>query len=169
MMKKICCTAMLSYLFVYSFSQTNFKIENNQLIIPDSLQIVFETGSANLLPQSKGAIDYVASFLINKTYISTLRIEVHLAKQSNEAFTQKLTEERALAVSKALATLVDCKRLIAVGFGSTKPIATNTTMEDRLKNNRTSFYIASLRGRAIGGMPIDGGGFVAGDVCNDIK
>lgn len=60
----------------------------------------------------------------------------------------------------------DCKRLIAVGFGSTKPVADNNTAEGKAANRRVSFINAALRSRPIGGMPVDGGGKVAGDICN---
>jgi OOP family OmpA-OmpF porin len=163
--KRLYFTLILFCNIAFGFSQTTYKIENNQLIIPDSLPIVFETGTSNLLPQSKGAINYVASFLISKTYISTLRIESHLANNGKENFLQKLTDQRALVIAKELAKLIDCKRLIAVGFGSTKPIANNSSFEERLKNNRSSFHIAALRSKAIGGMPLDGGGNIAGEPC----
>ena len=163
--KRLFFTLILFCNIAFGFSQAAYKIENNQLIIPDSLAIVFETGTSTLLPQSKGAITYVASFLNSKTYISTLRVESHLANNGKEAFLQNLTEQRALAIAKELAKLVDCKRLIAVGFGSTKPIANNSSFEERLKNNRISFHIAGLRSKAIGGMPLDGGGNIAGEIC----
>jgi hypothetical protein len=35
----------------------------------------------------------------------------------------------------------------------------------RTLNRRISFFNAGLRGRAIGGMPLDGGGQLAGDPC----
>jgi OOP family OmpA-OmpF porin len=53
-----------------------------------------------------------------------------------------------------------------VGFGGSKPVASNTTPEGRGQNRRVAFINAALRGRAIGGMPLDGGGKVAsGDLC----
>ena len=61
---------------------------------------------------------------------------------------------------------VDCKRLVAVGFGNTKPVADNSTPDGKARNSRVSFFNAALRDRLIGGMPADGGGKVAGDACN---
>jgi len=60
---------------------------------------------------------------------------------------------------------VDCKRLSAVGFGGTKPIAANDTPDGKAANQRVCFINAALRGHAIGGTPLDGGGKVAGDTC----
>ena len=60
---------------------------------------------------------------------------------------------------------VDCKRLVPVGFGGTKPKADNATPEGKAQNRRISFFNAALKGRAIGGMPLDAGGQIAGDAC----
>jgi OOP family OmpA-OmpF porin len=74
---------------------------------------------------------------------------------------QARSEARALAVAKALVKAgVDCKRVLPVGFGASKP-----AFEDASKNTRMVFENAALRGHAIGGMPVDGGGKVAGDPC----
>jgi OOP family OmpA-OmpF porin len=142
----------------------SFKIENNQLVVPDP--IVFETGTAKIKPESESALNHVKTYLETKTFISLLRIEGHTDNQGNKEKNQKLSEQRALAIAKWLINKgIDCKRLVAVGFGDTKPIAENATPEGRNQNRRTVFVNAALRGRSIGGMPTDGGGKVAGDSC----
>lgn len=139
-------------------------IKDNQLVLKDA--VAFETGSDRIAAQSDGPLDQVREFLVEKTYVSTLRIEVHSDSTGAAAFNQQLSEKRAIAVARWLvAHNIDCKRLIAVGFGDTKPIADNKTPEGRAQNRRTVFAIAGLRGRAIGGMPLDGGGKLAGDAC----
>ena len=96
-----------------------------------------------------------------------MRIESHTDTDGSAAKNQALSEKRAMAVARALvAKGVDCKRLIAVGFGGEKPAAPNDTPENKAQNRRTLFINAALRGRPIGGMPVDGGGKVAGDVCH---
>ena len=95
-----------------------------------------------------------------------MRVEGHSDNSGNESDMQKLTEERALSVCRWLVTNgIDCKRLIAVGFGSTKPVESNSTPSGKAANRRMVFALAALRGRLIGGMPADGGGMTAGDVC----
>lgn len=124
--------------------------------------VLFETGKAVVKPESAAVLAEVQKFLEEKSYVSTLRIEVHSDADGDQA----LTEQRALAIAKALvARGVDCKRLLATGFGATKPIADNSTPAGKAENRRTTFVIAALRGKAIGGMPADGGGKVAGDAC----
>ncbi len=141
-----------------------YKLEGNEVKMDK--QILFETGSDKLKPESTAALEIIKQYFTDKSYISTLRVECHMDNNGNAAASQTLTEKRALAVCKKLVEMgVDCKRLIAVGFGSTKPIAVNDTPEGRAQNNRVSFFNAALRGHLIGGMPADGGGKTAGDVC----
>lgn len=59
-------------------------------------------------------------------------MEEHTDNSAPESSNQKLSEQRALAVCKWLVENgIDCKRLIAVGFGSTKPVASNDTPIDK--------------------------------------
>lgn len=145
-------------------AQQRFTIENNQLKLPSP--IVFETGSDKLKPDSDAALAHVAAYLAEKTYISLMRVENHSDSSGAPQANQQLSEKRALAVGRWLIGHgVDCKRLIAVGFGGSKPIADNATPDGKAQNRRTVFVNAALRGHAIGGMPVDGSGQVAGDLC----
>jgi len=140
-----------------------FELDGNMLKTPP---VTYQTGKAKLSPASDPAIAHVAAYLEAKSYISTLRIEVHADATGTEKANQALTEARSLAVARALiAKGVDCKRLVAVGFGSSKPVAANDTPANKAANRRTLFVNAALRGKAIGGMPVDGGGKLAGDPC----
>lgn len=162
-MKKFYFSCILILLKTQLFAQ-EFNIQNNQLALP--APIVFETGSDNIKAESEVTISFIKKFLDAKSYISTLRVEVHTDNSAAETLNQALSEKRALAITKRLVKEgVDCKRLIAVGFGSTKPIAENKSPEGKAQNRRTETHIAALRGKLIGGMPADGGGKVAGDTC----
>lgn len=139
-------------------------IENNQLVI--EAPVVFETGSDTLKAGDQPALQAMKAFLEAKSYVTTLRIEGHTDSDGDDATNQTLSGKRALAAARWLvAQGVDCKRLLAVGFGENKPVAANDTAENKAKNRRTAAYVAGLRGLAIGGMPLDGGGLVAGDPC----
>jgi OOP family OmpA-OmpF porin len=141
-----------------------YELDGLQLRVPHP--IIFEPGKATLAAGSGPAIAFVAAYLADKPYVSMLRIEVHSDASDAAVASQALTERRALAVAMALVREgADCKRLIAVGFGATKPIADNATAEGRAANRRTVFENAAFRGRPIGGAPIDGGGRVGGDPC----
>jgi len=141
------------------------KLENGKLVLEKA--VTFKTGNAGLTDEGKEVLMQVKEFLVQKDYITSLRVEGHTDNSIAESESQTLTEKRALAVCKWLVENgIDCKRLIAVGFGSTKPVASNDNPVDKAQNRRMEFIPAALRGKAIGGMPLDGGGVVAGDPCN---
>src|SRR5258706_9125794 len=94
------------------------KIENNQLVLDNP--VTFKTGSNELTDEGKDALKQVKDFLVAKDHVTLLRVEGHSDNNGNESDLQKLTEQRALSVCRWLVTNgIDCRRLIAVGFGST--------------------------------------------------
>ncbi|MBK7824473.1 OmpA family protein [Nannocystis sp.] len=136
---------------------TEYRLEGHRLELPGP--IVFQTGSDILDPASDPALEHVRGYLVAKSAVSTLRIEGH-------ADDQALSERRALAVGRWLvAHGSECTRLLPVGFGPNKPIADASSPEGRAQNTRIELHNAALLGRPIGGMPLDGGGLVAGDLC----
>lgn len=163
-MKTIFPTLLLLFFTASLFAQNSYKINGNNLEVP--FPIEFETGTAKLKKESDPALEYVKAYLTEKTYVSHLRIEGHTDNAGDEAANQQLSEKRALAIGRWLVNHgVDCQRILCTGFGSSKPVESNATPEGRAANRRFQFVHAGLRGRAIGGMPMDGGGKVAGDVC----
>lgn len=143
----------------------NFKLDGHQLVLP--APITFKAGTAELDEvASRESLVLIKEYLTAKTYISKLRVEGHTDNAGETAANQKLSEQRAFAVCQWLkAQGVDCKRLLPVGFGDTKPVAANSSAEGRAQNRRITVVNAELRGRAIGGLPVDGGGKPAGEVC----
>ena len=137
-----------------------YKVEDNRLVLPKSL--VFAAGQDVLVRGSEDALEHIRGYLAAKDYVSTMRIEGHVVG----ADAQGLSERRALAVAKWLvAHGVDCKRVLPVGFGDSKPVADNSSPEGQARNSRVEAVNAGLRGRPIGGMPLDGAGKPAGDPC----
>jgi OmpA-OmpF porin, OOP family len=158
---------VIVFLLLISFSSIaqDYKLDGNEVKI--SKPITFETGSDKLKPESTAALEIIKQYLTDKSYISLLRVECHTDNAGQANSSQLLTEKRAMAICKKLIEMgVDCKRLIAVGFGGNKPVADNSTPEGKAENRRVSFVNAALRNHLIGGMPEDGGGHVAGDICN---
>jgi len=151
--------------FVITLQAQDYKLDGNEVKI--SKPVLFETGSAKLKPESIAALEIIKQYLTDKSYISQLRVECHTDNGGDAAVNQSLTEKRAMVVCQKLIEMgVDCKRLIAVGFGDTKPVADNSTPDGKAENRRVSFVNVALRGHVIGGMPVDGGGKVAGELCN---
>jgi len=119
-----------------------------------------------LAPESDAVLLFVAKHLRARPRVTKLRIESHSDSVGRARANQVLTQHRAMAVARWLvAKGIDCRRLVPVGFGESKPIASNGTPEGRAQNRRTEFHVAARRGRPIRGLPIDGGGKVAGNPC----
>ena len=141
------------------------KFENGKLVL--NTPVSFRTGSDELTEEGKESLKGVKDFLLQKEYISSLRVEGHLDNTLSESSSLELSKKRAISACKWLVENgIDCKRLVAVGFGSTKPVAANDSPENKSQNRRMEFIPAALRGKAIAGLPLDGGGVIAGDPCN---
>ena len=163
-MKRLFKVVVLLVVTNYIYGQLP-KMENGKLILDNP--VTFKTGSSELTDEGKEALKPVKEFLTQKDYVTSLRVEGHTDNSNAETTNQSLSEQRALAICIWLVENgVDCKRLIPVGFGSTKPVAANDNAENKAKNYRMEFIPAAIRGKAIGGLPLDGGGMTAGDPCN---
>jgi OOP family OmpA-OmpF porin len=137
---------MLILLAALMLATPTFAIKGGALELPGT--VAFETGSDKLKPESDEALRHVVEYLKAKPLVTLLRIEGH-----DES--QELSEKRALAAARWLiAAGIRCDRLLAVGFGASKP-----------ENRRVAFVTAALRGKPLGNVPVDGGGKIAGDAC----
>jgi OmpA-OmpF porin, OOP family len=163
-MKKIILLSFILAIMHCSFAQSAYKIEGYE--VKTEKPIRFEQATAVLKAESDEALNIIKKYLEDKSYITLLRIEGHTDTDADADVSQSLSEKRALAVGIRLRELgVDCRRLIVVGFGGSKPVADNSTAAGKAENRRISFINVALRGRIIGGFSEDGGGRVAGKVC----
>ncbi len=98
--------------------------------------IYFETGSAKLKATSNPALARVVKVL-NDNKDAVIKIEGHTDNVGTAALNQKLSEDRAASVKKALVGKgVGESRITSTGFSFDKPIAPNTTAAGRAKNRR---------------------------------
>lgn len=98
--------------------------------------IEFDTDSAHLRPKSKAVLDDVAKALAAHPDWK-LSIEGHTDATGTAEHNQKLSEQRAAAVSVYLAAHgVAASRLSSAGFGASQPIADNSTALGRARNRR---------------------------------
>jgi len=107
-------------------------------------QVQFDTGKATIKPVSDGLLDQVAEVLKGHPDLTKLEIQGHTDSRGQRASNQKLSQDRATAVMKALiARGIGKDRLTAKGYGQDKPIASNTTEEGRASNRRVQFTIVA--------------------------
>lgn len=136
--------------------------DGNVMVLPQPL--AFTPGTPDLLPQSEPDLDLIRAYMAKQPAITLLRIEGHVTDAADEQARLVLSLKRSLAVALWLVEHgVDCKRLIPVGFGSSKP----RHPAGDARNERIEFVNAALRGRPIGGMPVDGGGMPLEWTCGN--
>ena len=69
-------------------------------------------------------------------------VEGNTDSVGGEAYNQKLSERRADAVKDVLVKSdIDPSRITTVGYGETRPVASNDTEEGRAKNRRVSIVV----------------------------
>ncbi|MEO6869632.1 MAG: OmpA family protein [Ginsengibacter sp.] len=103
--------------------------------------IYFQTGSSQLLPRSFQSLKDVAEILkSNSSYM--IDVNGHTDNTGGTELNQKLSESRANSVKQYLAENgIDEKRINAIGYGETKPIADNTTAAGRASNRRVEMTL----------------------------
>jgi OOP family OmpA-OmpF porin len=132
-------------------------IKGDSVNIPGN--IVFDNKSAKLKEGSGSEVvlDQLKAFLDTNPQVTLLRIEGHTDNVGQDNDNLILSGERALTIKRYLVDKgIKKERLIAVGFGETRPIADNGTEEGKAQNRRTEFKIAELKGKKYLGMPVEG-------------
>lgn len=104
--------------------------------------VQFEFGKAVLLDESKDLLDEVAGIIKDNPGIKKVRVEGHTDNVGNRQTNLRLSRERAASVRQYLISQgVAANRLVAQGYGMSKPVDTNDTEEGRAKNRRVEFNI----------------------------
>jgi outer membrane protein OmpA-like peptidoglycan-associated protein len=107
--------------------------------------ITFDTNQSSLKPQFFDTLNSVVLVLkeFNKTNI---RIEGHTDNVGSEEHNNQLSRERANAVSQYFASQgVDYGRLNAIGYGETRPIASNDNESGRAANRRVEIQLTPMQ------------------------
>ncbi len=103
--------------------------------------IFFETNQSELLPASFKELDQLVGYL-NQLSDANIEINGHTDYTGDEVQNRVLSELRAKAVADFLiAHEIAPERIIFKGYGSAKPIATNTTTEGKKLNRRVDFIL----------------------------
>ena len=117
-----------------------------ETLVTITLNVEFDTDKAVVKDKYRNEIKKVADFM--KTYPNTTAvIEGHTDNVDTAEYNQKLSDERANSVRQYLINNFGIKatRLAAVGYGLTKPIASNNTEEGRQKNRRVQAVVKAIK------------------------
>ena len=112
----------------------------SNIAIMDKVQ--FETGKADIKPESHGLLDEVAKVMKDNPQIEIVEVDGHTDSTGSADFNRKLSQQRAESVAKYITSKgIKAARLEAKGFGPDKPIADNETDAGREANRRVEFNI----------------------------
>jgi outer membrane protein OmpA-like peptidoglycan-associated protein len=105
-------------------------------------QIQFALDQAIILPESTPLLTEIADTLIRNPRIKRVEVQGHTDNSGTPEHNQTLSEQRAEAVRKWLTDHgVASDRLVAKGYGQTKPLVPNVTAANKAKNRRVQFLI----------------------------
>jgi outer membrane protein OmpA-like peptidoglycan-associated protein len=103
--------------------------------------VLFETALVSIKPESDATLDTIANLLALCSE-TTFDVEGHTDSRGDEGYNEALSKARAVAVVTALRDRgVPTEQLSAKGYGETRPIADNETLEGRALNRRVVFTV----------------------------
>ena len=103
--------------------------------------ILFNSGKATIKIESTNVLVDILNIL-NEYPNATFSVEGHTDSIGSVPANQKLSEERALSVKNFLVEKgIDSARLTAIGYGESKPIATNMYKAGRAENRRVEINL----------------------------
>lgn len=98
--------------------------------------IHFDTGKATIQPDSESVLQQILQVISEQPALK-LRVEGHTDNQGTAAANQALSEKRAQAVVAWLTSHgAPASRLMAKGYGASKPVGDNASEDGRAKNRR---------------------------------
>lgn len=103
--------------------------------------IYFESGSAQIKPESFGVLDQVAATLIENSGV-LVRVAGHTDSDGSASYNQGLSERRANSVLDYLVRKgVAGNTLTTIGYGEESPVVPNTSAGNKAQNRRIEFTV----------------------------
>ncbi|HEV2490253.1 MAG TPA: OmpA family protein [Candidatus Acidoferrales bacterium] len=116
-------------------------------LIVNMSDVLFDTGSYTLRPAAREKLAKVSGIFLAYPGLK-LQVEGHTDSVGSDDFNQRLSEQRAGVVRDYLvAQGVSSDAVTAAGFGKTRPVASNDTIDGRQQNRRVEIVV---NGEAIG-------------------
>jgi outer membrane protein OmpA-like peptidoglycan-associated protein len=101
--------------------------------------INFDVDKATITPQSMGTLNMIVNVMKSNPGLK-FEVDGHTDNTGTDAHNMTLSQQRADAVKAQLITMgIDASRLTSKGFGDTKPIADNSTLDGKANNRRVEF------------------------------
>ena len=122
-------------------------IENERgLVITLASSVLFASGRSDVLPAVGGRLSEIAQFF-RATPERRVFVEGHTDSVGSEAYNQVLSQLRADSLRTYLIMQgVPADRVSAIGYGESRPVASNATIEGRTNNRRVEIVLATPPG-----------------------
>ncbi|TDT50602.1 OmpA family protein [Fonticella tunisiensis] len=130
-------------------TKVSVKEDIRGVIIELQEKILFDSGKADIKPESRLVLDKISDLLVK--FPNEIMVEGHTDNvKMNKGFYQsnwELSMDRAVKVVRYLTEVkeLDPTKFYAVGAGEYRPIADNSTPEGRQKNRRVNILIVSSK------------------------
>jgi outer membrane protein OmpA-like peptidoglycan-associated protein len=104
--------------------------------------INFPTNSAEIPAASKTLLQHAATAFKQLPFGTVIEIAGYTDNTGDPSANVQLSQQRADAVRAALVSAgVDPSALVAKGYGSANPVATNDTLEGKFRNRRIEYRV----------------------------
>ncbi len=121
--------------------KTTYSEKISSTVSSKSYQILFESGSATILPESYSQLDEIMSSAIVAEGLN-VGVYGHTDNTGSPDANQTLSEARAEAVKSYLISKgLPTKRIESKGFGQTQPVAENKTAAGKAQNRRVQIVL----------------------------
>jgi outer membrane protein OmpA-like peptidoglycan-associated protein len=116
------------------------SFQENRPLIFESLE--FAENSTELAYAAKPKLDYLARFLKNYPMFMVC-IKGHTDSDGSEDYNEKLSQRRANQIKNYLEDVdsIDKTRIVAEGYGESRPLVPNDNAENKRKNRRVEFEL----------------------------
>ena len=119
------------------------SIEANSLLITLDSGILFDVDKYDVRPEAERALASLATVL-KEADVKAFEIDGHTDSDASDVYNQALSEKRANAVKDFLASQGLTSEITIIGYGESRPVASNDTPEGKQKNRRVEILIPTI-------------------------
>jgi len=122
------------------FDRAKILVTNERIKLADP--VLFTSGTPQVDERSKAMLMEAADAILRHPEIVHLEVQGHTDDRGNAGANEDLSQARAEAVRAVLIQFgVEAERLVAKGYGSSKPLTPNLNDEARAKNRRVELVL----------------------------
>jgi outer membrane protein OmpA-like peptidoglycan-associated protein len=111
-------------------------------LIVNMSDVLFDTGQYTLRPATREKLARVSGILLSHPSLR-IQVEGHTDSVGGDDYNQRLSEQRAATVRDYLVQSgISMNNVSAIGFGKTRPVASNETSAGRQQNRRVELVVS---------------------------